>query len=196
MVKHKLMKYLVLCMMIAGPGLLEGQEYYSQSNEENESKWHIGGTVLANFGRSINMFEISPSVGYFVFKRRVLLGVSAYYTYYSYNNYMDNYEYTSRSHYLGTGVFSRYYFRSDKHTFINYFYLHGEFELLTIVDNYKDSNDYKSDNNTNYTNVLAGIGYEQKLGKRLSLSFTLLVSLMPKDKSTYTNPIFRMGFEF
>jgi hypothetical protein len=109
---------------------------------------------------------------------------------------MDNYEYKSKTHYIGAGVFSRFYFRHDEHQFINHIYLHAEYELLRVIDDYSDSDEYTFETDHYYHNVLAGVGYEQRLGGRFSLNFTLLASLMPKEKSPYTNPIFRMGFEF
>lgn len=182
--------------LIAFSTHLHAQSDSSSNDQENRSKWYFGGSIMANFGRSIDVFEFSPSLGYFLFQRKVLAGVSAYYTYYSYENIMDNYEYESRTHYLGAGVFTRYYLRHDRLRFLNYIYFQGEYELLRVIDDYNDSEDYDFKNKQNYQNVLAGIGYQQHLGGRFSLSFTLLASLLPKEKSPYTNPVFRMGFEF
>lgn len=196
MVKTKGLQGILIIGLIFIGFQLQAQSNAYSSYQENESRWHYGGSVMANFGRSINVFEVSPTIGYFFFQRRVLTGLSAYYTYYSYENAMETYEYNSKTHYLGAGIYSRFYFRHNTHQFINHMYLHAEYELLRVIDNYKDSDSYTFENDHYFNNVLAGIGFQQQLSGRFSLNFTLLASLMPKDKSPYTNPVFRMGFGF
>lgn len=169
---------------------------YSNTDIPRQSNWFYSGNVNVNWGRSINTFEVSPSIGYFIVPNRFLIGISAYYTYYSYKNIMDNYEYNSKASYIGVGVFSRYYLHNNKYNFINNIFAHAEYEYLTVIDKYEDSDDYVNNQNNKYYNPLVGIGYEQKIGRRLSLDFLLLFSLLPKEKSPYSNPIFRLGFSF
>ena len=166
-------------------------------NTSSFDRWYFGGHVSFNHGRSFTMGELAPAAGYF-FSESLLVGVNAYYIYYGSEGEFENYRYKSESNFVGTGLFSRYYFQNEKVDFFNRLFAHAEYEYLLGDEKYIENDEPAEILEFDNHSISAGLGCQHNFNEKVGISATILwnISLSNSNYSPYQNPIVRIGFEF
>jgi hypothetical protein len=183
-------------LLVMTTGFAYGQDQEENSVEEKawKQKLYFGGHASLQYGRFNDVFEVSPTLGYFINPQWVA-GFGMVYSYYGYAMESSTGILTSEEHYTGVSLFSRYYFTSEKHPLLNHLYAHAEYEFLKaniIGTEANNSTTYLY----SYQTPMIGLGYKQNLGKKTALNFTLGLAIGDKTKLPYRNPVIRIGLEF
>ncbi len=71
------------------------------------------------------------------------------------------------------------------------FFIHGEYELLNLED-FSSSSIIKK--RVNIPGYIAGLGYQQAIGRRAFTTLSVLWNFNSDDRYPFANPIFRFGF--
>jgi hypothetical protein len=139
-----------------------------------------GGNLGLQFG-TVTMIDVSPQFGYFVLEN---IAVGAGLTY----QYINDRRFSATMHVVGGRVFTRLYF-----PFYNSIFAHGEYEYMTYNTNVFSLTGQKEWVNT--SNILAGIGYRQRIGGRSGITLMVLWNFNDTPYTLYNNPIIRAGVD-
>lgn len=149
-------------------------------NENFRHTMFTGGNLGVQFG-TVTMIDISPQFGYFVFEN-VSVGVGLTY------QYINDHRFSATMHVIGGRVFTRLYL-----PFYNSIFAHGEYEYMAYNTNAFSINGNKEW--VNLSNVMAGVGYRQKIYGRSAITLTVLWNFNETQYTLYSNPIIRMGVD-
>jgi opacity protein-like surface antigen len=151
----------------------------------------LGGNFSFNRGRINQSFEVAPSIGYY-WNSQIVSGVSLY----AIGNYtrgkFNGEKYKQHYYMYGAGLYSRYYFNSNKIKTVNGMFLHTEYEYLKGKEAYEEK--FKTTNKLSSHTYLLGAGYRRLIGERFSITGSLMLAI--SDDPVYSNPVVRIGFEF
>ena len=166
---------------------VKAQKYNFDDNDSTKQEKTIlkenifyGGGFGLQFG-DITAIEVLPEVSYKLHKY-FYIGIGGQASYYK------DFRYNVTRYVYGLKPFVRLFLFSD-------FYLQGEYEVLN-VPKIDINTGYYTGTRTFVSGMLGGIGYRQKMGKRLSVMTTLLFNFTISLQTPYLNPIYRIGFIF
>lgn len=133
-----------------------------------------GGNLGLQMG-TITVVNVSPIIGYWIEENKWAAGTGVTYQFYS------NRAYNFSTYVYGGSFFTRYYFAENA-------FAHGEYEMLNVeaFDGLHDR--------IYVPGLLAGAGYSQPIGERMSVSMLIMWNFMQTRYTPYTNPVIRAGF--
>lgn len=149
-----------------------------------------GGSFGLQFGTIANI-EVSPVVGIWLLPRFAVAAGPKY------RYYKDR---LGKTDIYGGRSFARFMFIQDLSQFIPVgmrmgFYVHGEYEALSLRSDFWKSN-YNDGSRFWEHTTLAGLGMSQLLGRRSSVNITVMWSLTESEYQIYDNPEIRIDFVF
>jgi outer membrane protease len=167
----------------------------AQTNDTstNSSKFYFGGHIFVRTEKYNSIYEVSPSVGYYV-TDQFLVASSFYFSKYKLIQYIDDKKSTSNYNYYGPSIFLRYYLAKEK--FFSNLFLHSEYMMLKSDYSFLNSAQKTEKGNYNANIFQTGIGYRQIIANRFFLNFLVLVEPSPHKNTPYKNPTLRIGVEF
>lgn len=149
-------------------------------DESFKGHFFTGGSLGLQFG-SVTVINAAPVFGYYIWENLAVgTGISYQYINERYNKI--------NLHVLGGSFFCRLYL-----PFYNSIYAHAEYEQLAFKTNIFSN--YQLSEWVFVSNILAGIGYRQKIFNRSSIYISLLWNFNESDKNLSSNPVFRTGVE-
>ncbi len=157
----------------------------------------FGGNFGLQFGTVTNI-EISPLAGIYL-TPRLAVGPGIRYEYYK-SNYPGFVPY--ETHIYGGTVFARYMVIKNLSEAIGLglnfgFFGHAEYEMLSLESRYFEIGaPPNAEGRFNLHSVLLGGGIYQPIGRRAGFLLMVLWNLNETVNSPYSNPIFRIGFNF
>ena len=203
------MKYICRCSMIrylkynlviviiflitfsSSAGLLFAQE---EEDVRPIDRFFFGGNFGMQFGTITNI-EISPLVGYHI-TPRLSAGIGTKFEYFKDKGLYYPFETTI----FGGSVFSRFVIIQNLGEGLNLgintgVFTQAEYELLSLEREYFEP--YPTGTGRFLVHsVLIGGGIIQPIGRRSALLVSVLYNLNESARSPYSNPIFRIGFNF
>lgn len=160
---------------------------YSQAEVAEEKNYDsykhsffTGGNLGVQFG-TVTMVDISPQGGYYIFEN---MSVGLGLTY----QYISDRRFSATMHVIGGRVFTRLYL-----PFYNSIFAHGEYEYMTYNTNVFSLNGQKEW--INLSNVLAGVGYRQRIYGRSAITLMVLWNFNETPHTLYSNPVIRAGVD-
>jgi len=180
-----------ICVLIIVPPCCSARDFDELTPKE---KIFFGGDFSLNFGR-YTYIHVSPVVGYRL-TQRLSAGTGPMVIYENISNY--NYE----SLIYGGKVFTSYNVFNNlyEHFRVNIgsIMLHAENEVINVEAYTLNSSGYyqKTGNRVWVDNLLAGAGLRQPIGRRAAVNILLLWDITQNKYSPYSNPIFKIGFQF
>lgn len=144
--------------------------------------FYTGGNLGMQFG-TVTMIDVSPQFGYYVLEN-ISVGVGFTYQFISDRRYLP----AATMHVLGGRVFTNLHF-----PFYNSIFAHGEYEFMAYKTNIFSSNMLPEW--ITLSNVLAGIGYRQRVYGRSAITFMILWNFNESQYNLYSNPVIRMGVD-
>ncbi|GEM_PF-3783900 len=162
----------------------------------------FGLNASADFGRFQDRIEMTPTIAFRTIPK-LYLGFGTSISYYSSTTYIySNKNNTTvkssvkdKTWYIGGELFVRYLPFEGKKLFINNIFLQASYEALWGNGNYKDKSGKYSYNTTNHTPFI-GVGYKQRLIKRLAIGVIVNIKLNNENHSPYRNPVVKVALEF
>lgn len=175
---------------------LSGAISYGQYAEQKDNKPPLkeriffGGNFGLQFGTITNI-EVSPVMGIWLLPR-LSLAAGPKYRYYK--------DLMGKTDIYGARSFTRFMFVQDLSQFIPLgmrigFYLHGEYETLSLKSDFWQGGYYDDGRFWEHT-VLSGLGISQSIGRRSSLNITFMWSMTESEYQIYDNPEIRIDFIF
>lgn len=142
----------------------------------------VGGGLGLQFGSQLDVFSVSPMIGYKV-TEKFMAGTTVSYRYTKYKFYSPNIKLTD----YGVSPFVRY-------TIYNGIFLQAEYEYL----NYEFPETATETVRKGYNSFLAGGGFVQPIGDRAAFYLIALYnfsyqSVQPGEYSPYPNPLILRG---
>jgi hypothetical protein len=174
--------FMLLIIMISIPG----KSQYFENTSKSESfidKLFFGGGLGLSFGQ-VTQIEVSPIVGYKLTKR-LHPGVGFSYSYYYDKRFTVPLEFST---YSGS-VFTRFFL-------LDAVFAYAEAEFLNTKIHTFISGQIYSTQRKWIESYLVGGGYYQKIGQRSGMYLMILWNLNETEYTPYSNPLFRMGFNF
>ena len=150
--------------------------------EPFKKTFFTGGNLGMQFG-TVTMIDVSPQFGYYVLEN-ISVGVGFTYQFISDRRYTP----PATMHVLGGRVFTNLHF-----PFYNSIFAHGEYEYMAYKTNVFSSNMLPEW--ITLSNVLAGIGYRQRVYGRSAITFMILWNFNESQYNLYSNPVIRMGVD-
>ncbi len=147
-----------------------------------KKSFFTGGSLGLQFG-TITMVDVSPQFGYFIFEN-MSVGMGLTYQYVADRRYMP----VEDMHVLGGRAFTRLYL-----PFFNSVFAHGEYEYMAYNSNLINSKGLKEW--IEVSNVLAGIGYRQRIYGRSAMTLMILWNFNESQYNLYNNPVIRAGVD-
>ena len=147
-----------------------------------KKSFFTGGSLGLQFG-TITMVDVSPQFGYYIFEN-LSVGMGLTYQYVADRRYMPRED----MHVLGGRVFSNVYL-----PIYNSIFAHGEYEYMAYNTNLFNSTGLKEW--ITVSNVLAGIGYRQRLYGRSAMTLMILWNFNESQYNLYNNPVIRAGVD-
>ncbi len=160
----------------------ESQEDNGSYNLPYKKSFFTGGGLGLQFG-TVTMVDISPQFGYYIFEN-MSVGAGLTYQYVSDRSYSP----AATMNVIGGRAFTRLYL-----PFFNSIFAHGEYEYMTYNTNVFSTTGEKQW--VNLSNILAGIGYRQKIYGRSSITLMILWNFNESQYDLYSNPIIRAGVD-
>jgi hypothetical protein len=186
-----------LLLIILSFGVFSQNNNSTQQNNNKGSggelihKFFTGGTIGLQFG-SYTYINVAPILGY-RFNEYLACGVGANYIYYREKYYTD----VIQTNIYGGNFFTRVYFLKDLIPSIKDFYLHGEYEALSLETAIFD-NPYSPSHTTKrywIGSVFGGAGIRQELGERVFMTLTVLFNFNITPDNPFDPLVYRVGFE-
>jgi hypothetical protein len=179
--------------------VLPGRHIQAQWDEKPPLRDRIffGGNFGLQFG-TVTDIEISPLAGIYL-TPRLAVGPGIRYEYFK-SNYPGYVPY--ETHIYGGTAFARYMVIKDLSETIGLglnfgLFGHVEYEILSLESKYfKIGAPPDIDGRFNLHSVLLGGGIFQPIGRRGGFLIMILWNLNETASSPYSNPIFRIGFNF
>ncbi|HNW56994.1 MAG TPA: hypothetical protein PLR88_05060 [Bacteroidales bacterium] len=199
---HSKKYFFALLLLCATVSTVYGQEFLDQDVVEEKKtplseRLFFGGNFGLQFG-TITDILVSPTVGYWVLPR-LAVAAGPVYRYYkdSDRDYWDPTIDVETNIFGGKGYVQFVVIKdlnniipSNSHTGV---FLHAEDELLSLESSFfKYSGSGRFFSNA----LLAGGGISQPLGQRASLNLMILWAFYDPDYGIYSNPEFRVSFNF
>lgn len=150
--------------------------------ENFKNTFFTGGNLGLQFG-TVTMIDVSPQFGYYVLEN-ISLGVGFTYQFIADHRYKP----AAIMHVLGGRVFTNLHF-----PFYNSIFAHGEYEYMAYKTNVFSSSMLPEW--ITLSNVLAGIGYRQRVFGRSAITLMILWNFNESQYNLYSNPVIRMGFD-
>lgn len=178
---------LILLIVCLTSGAVFGQSRHK--NEDNglkgvplKERIVVGGGLGAQFGRQLDVFSISPMIGYKV-TEKFMTGASISYRYTKYKYYNPSIKLTD----YGVSPFVRY-------TIFSGVFLQAEYEYL----NYEFPQSATTTVRRGYNSFLAGGGFVQPIGDKAAFYLIALYnfsyqSVQPGEYSPYPSPLILRG---
>ena len=157
----------------------------------------FGGNFGLQFGSTTSVL-ISPIAGYRI-TPRLSGGVGIRYEYFRYN-YPGSVPFDT--HIYGGSLFTRYTVIKSISEAIGFgsfhsgLFLHAEYEMLSLENQYFDLTGSTMDGRFNLHTVLVGGGVYMPIGSRSGFLISVLWNLNESYNSIYANPVIRFGFTF
>ncbi|MCK9612947.1 MAG: hypothetical protein M0R16_08620 [Bacteroidales bacterium] len=148
-----------------------------------KGRFFYGGGLGMQFG-TVTMVDVAPQFGYYPLEN-IAIGMGLTYQYISDRRY----EPPESLHVLGTSIFTNLHL-----PFYNSIFAHGEYEFIAY-----NTDVFSLDNKRKWIcvhNVLAGIGYRQRIFNRSSIFLMVLWNFNETQYNLYSNPVIRMGVNF
>lgn len=142
-----------------------------------------GGDFYINFWGSVFEINVDPILGYKV-NENLVVGTGIYFDYRQYSS-------TLKTTIFGGKLFGRYFFYKA-------FFVHSEFETLSLETKYFDVlNLYPNTNRFFYNGLYTGVGYNLSGIRNRGVTIMILYDLLYNENSIYDSPIsFRFGINF
>lgn len=185
---------LIVLILVLSCSLLKAQW---EEKPPLRERLFFGGNFGLQFGTVTNI-EISPLAGIYL-TPRLAVGPGIRYEYFK-SNYPGYVPY--ETHIYGGTVFARYMAIKDLSEAIGLglnfgLFGHAEYEILSLESKYfKIGAPPDADGRFNLHSVLIGGGIFQPIGRRGGFLIMVLWNLNETASSPYSNPIFRIGFNF
>ncbi len=178
------MKTLLSVIFIFFSLLSYSQEYDPYTYQDIKKKPAINENIFfgGGFGIQFGTFttiKITPEVGYRI-SEKLDAGLGLYYL------YSKNSSFQISDHIYGGKVFSRFYATPN-------FFLTGEYEIFNLADYSLYTGQYTGER-IFIDGLPLGIGWKQQIGERFAVMTTLMYNVLQKEKTPYSNPIFRVSF--
>ena len=150
--------------------------------EEDSYKHSIftGGNLGLQFG-TVTMIDVSPQFGYYIWEN-VAVGTGLTY------QYINDHRFSETMHVIGGRVFTNLYL-----PFYNSIFAHGEYEYMAYHTNVYNIGGAKEW--ITISNILAGVGYRQKIYRRSSINLMVLWNFNETPYTLYSNPVIRAGVD-
>jgi len=184
---HFILSCLLATLMCVALHTLYAQDDTNQEPSRNyqepfKKTFFTGGNLGLQFG-TVTMIDVSPQFGYYILEN-ISAGIGVTY------QYIADHRYTPKAtmHVLGGRVFTNLHF-----PFFNSIFAHGEYEYMA----YK-TNVFSTTNLPEWitlSNVLAGIGYRQRVFGRSCITLMVLWNFNESPYVLYSNPVIRAGFD-
>jgi hypothetical protein len=152
------------------------------NNETFKKTFFTGGNLGVQFG-TVTMIDVSPQFGYYLLEN-ISVGVGFTYQFISDHRYAP----AATMHVLGGRVFTNLHF-----PFYNSIFAHGEYEYMAYKTNIFSSN--LMPEWITLSNVLAGIGYRQRVYGRSCITLMVLWNFNETEYNLYSNPVIRVGVD-
>ncbi len=176
-----------------------------QPKKEKPKLWdrmYVGGNVGLQFG-TITDIEVSPHVGYYIYPRWSA-GVGITYEYYNKKTTYNYYGFPVapiETHIYGFNLFTRLALIKDMGATFgigNGISIIGqaEYEQLSLERKHFEYPNYPPDGRFWIESFLVGGGIKQAIGRRSSIYMLIMWNLNETTNSPYSNPIFKIGFDF
>ncbi len=178
--------------------VLSGSMLRAQWEEKPSLRERIffGGNLGLQFGTVTNI-EISPLAGIYL-TPRLAVGPGIKYEYFK-SNYPGYVPY--ETHIYGGTLFARYMVIKNLSEAVGLglnfgLFGHAEYEILSLESKYFEVGNPYAEGRFNLHSVLVGGGIFQPIGRRSGFLIMILWNLNETASSPYSNPIFRIGFNF
>lgn len=167
-------------------------DLFAQAEEKTEGNrykvsykksFFAGGNIGLQFG-TVTMIDVSPQFGYYILEN---IAVGTSFTYQYIND--RRYDPAATIHVIGGSVFTRLYF-----PFFNSIFAQGEYEYIAYKTNVFSQ--IQTMEWLTLSNVLAGVGYRQKIRNRANITLMVLWNFNESQYNLYSNPVIRLGFNF
>ncbi len=185
---------LIVLLLVLSGSLLKAQW---EEKPPLRERIFFGGNFGLQFGTVTNI-EISPLAGIYL-TPRLAVGPGIRYEYFK-SNYPGYVPY--ETHIYGGTVFARYMAIKDLSEAIGLglnfgLFGHTEYEILSLESKYFEIGaPPDADGRFNLHSVLIGGGIFQPIGRRGGFLIMVLWNLNETASSPYSNPVFRIGFNF
>jgi len=150
--------------------------------EKAERPWFVTGNFGLQIG-SVTIINAAPAIGYRI-SEKIAFGTGLTYQYY---RYVQNQQ-LETANIFGASLFARTYL-------FKYAFLHFEMEALTFESAKNLNNIDRTKERIWLLSPLVGAGYRQLIGDFTSFHIIVLWNLNQTEKSIYSNPVFRLGFD-
>ena len=169
-------------VILLGKTICSGQETTEEQpgDEIYKHTFFTGGNLGLQFG-TVTMIDISPQIGYFILEN---IAVGTGFTY----QYINDRRFSATMHVVGGRAFTNLYL-----PFYNSIFAHGEYEYMAYNTNVFNTLGIKEW--VNISNVLAGVGYRQKVGGLSAITLMVLWNFNETPYTLYSNPVLRVGFD-
>jgi hypothetical protein len=173
---------IIIVLLINNLGISVGQVTNEEvvQDENYKHSFFTGGNLGVQFG-TVTMIDISPQGGYYIFEN---MSVGLGLTY----QYINDHRFSATMHVLGGRVFTRLYL-----PFYNSIFAHVEYEYMTYNTNVYSLMGQKEW--INLSNVLAGVGYRQRIYGRSAITLMVLWNFNETQYTLYSNPVIRAGID-
>lgn len=163
---------------------------------DRKGKFFLVPELWLSFGTTTYV-EASPQVGYHVTDRFVV-GLGPHYLYQALKA-TPYYPISFKSHAYGMKCFVRYALitRAEEYLPVKIFndlFVHLEYEGISLEKENFYAPTFPTEGRFIYQGILLGGGLSQRVGLFNSVSLMVLWDLNESNRSPYTNPLFRVGF--
>ncbi|KPL12221.1 MAG: hypothetical protein AMS26_18430 [Bacteroides sp. SM23_62] len=185
---------IIFTVLVLSGGLIQAQW---EEKPPLRDRIFFGGNFGLQFGTVTNI-EISPLAGIYL-TPRLAMGPGIRYEYYK-SNYPGFVPY--ETHIYGGTVFARYMVIKNMGEAVGLglnfgLFGHSEYEILSLESRYFEIGaPPDAEGRFNLHSVLLGGGIYQPIGRRAGFLIMILWNLNETASSPYSNPIFRIGFNF
>jgi hypothetical protein len=185
---------IIFTVLVLSGGLIQAQW---EEKPPLRDRIFFGGNFGLQFGTVTNI-EISPLAGIYL-TPRLAMGPGIRYEYYK-SNYPGFVPY--ETHIYGGTVFARYMVIKNLSEAVGLglnfgIFGHAEYEILSLESRYFEIGaPPDAEGRFNLHSVLLGGGIYQPIGRRAGFLIMILWNLNETASSPYSNPIFRIGFNF
>ena len=160
-------------------------------------RFFTGGTIGLQLG-TVTAIEADPILGYKLYKDYLSVGIGGNYTYYRIKDFTVVPPQVYQTSLYGGNIFARVYFLKNVIPSIKDFFLHGEYQALSVETQYFDPN-FQFHNTPRYwvNSVFGGIGVRQAISEKSSITLSVLYDFNATiDSPYYVDPwVIRFGLE-
>lgn len=185
-------KHLFVFLLLIIYSTVNAQNDNSTNGSKFVHKLFTGGTVGLQFG-NYTYINLAPIIGY-RFNEYISCGLGPNYIYYRQKDYYTSTIY--KANIYGGNFFTRIYFLKNVIPSIKDFYLHGEFEMLSLETDIFDPYQYYHTSDRYWVkSVYGGAGIRQYLSERAFMTITVLYNFNETMDNPFDPLVYRVGFE-